>query len=117
VRFLVLMADADHADTWDALDDAGQEQVFERFRAFTAAVRERGELLTVAALERPSDARTVRAGDGPDRPVTQGPFAETVEHLGGLWIVELPDLDTAVSVAKLLPSTYSIEVRPLMDID
>ena len=117
MKFLLLMAEENHADRWEALDDAGQEAVFERFRAFTAAVRERGTLVAVEALERPSAARTVRAGDGPRRPVTDGPFAETVEHLGGLWIVDLPDLEAAVSAATLLPAAYSVEVRPLMDID
>ena len=116
MKFLVLMAEADHADKWDGLDEAGQEAVFARFRAFTAAVRERGQLLATEAMERPASARTVRQGDGPDRPVTDGPFAETVEHLGGLWVVDLPDLGAAVDAAKLLPAEYAIEVRPLMDI-
>lgn len=49
--------------------------------------------------------------------MTDGPYAETVEHLGGLWIVDLPDLDTAVEVTRLLPAEYSLEVRPLMDIN
>ncbi|MFZ0159755.1 MAG: YciI family protein [Kineosporiaceae bacterium] len=54
----------------------------------------------------------MRSSDGGDRPVTDGPYAETVEHLGGLWIVDLPHLDTAVEVTRLLPAEYSLEVRP-----
>jgi hypothetical protein len=49
--------------------------------------------------------------------VLAGPFAETVEHLGGLGTVDLPDLDAALEVTRLLPAEYSLEVRPLMDID
>ena len=45
--------------------------------------------------------------------VTDGPYAETVEQLGGFYLVELPDLDAAVEAARLLPSAYTIEVRPV----
>ena len=114
MRFLILMAEEDHADRWNALDDAGQQEVLERFRAFTASIHKQGTLVAVEALERPGDARTVRAGDGPGRPVTDGPLAQTAEDLGGVWIVDLPDLETAVEVTKLLPPSYSIEVRPVM---
>ena len=72
-------------------------------------------MLAEAALDGPETARTVRAGVGADRPVTEGPFAETVEQLGGFFLVDLPDLDTAVEVARLLPASYSVEVRPTVD--
>ena len=114
MKFLVLMAEADHADKWDALDEAGQEAVFARFRAFTAAVEQRGKVIAGDALDRPEQARTVRPGA--ERLVTEGPFAETVEQMGGFWVVELPDLETAVAAAKLLPEAYSVEVRPIVDI-
>lgn len=46
-----------------------------------------------------------------------GPFAETREHLGGYYIVDVPDLDTALKYAELIPTAHdgTIEVRPLMD--
>lgn len=46
-----------------------------------------------------------------------GPFAETREHLGGYYVVDVPDLDAALKYAALLPSAHfgTIEVRPLMD--
>lgn len=46
-----------------------------------------------------------------------GPFAETREHLGGYYVIEVPDLDAALTYAALLPSAHfgTIEVRPLMD--
>ena len=47
--------------------------------------------------------------------MTDGPFAETVEQLGGFFLVDLPDLDTAVEIARLLPPAYSVEVRPVVD--
>ena len=47
--------------------------------------------------------------------MTEGPFAETVEQMGGFWLVDLPDLDAAVEAARLLPDAYSVEVRPVID--
>jgi hypothetical protein len=113
MKFLVLMAEQDTWERWNALSDSEQQDVFDSFTAFTEAVKERGTVLAGEALDRAESARTVRPGAG--RPVTEGPFAETVEQLGGFWLVDLPDLDSAVDAAKLLPEAYSVEVRPVVD--
>lgn len=113
MRFLVLMAEEDNWDRWEALSDAEQQVVFDQFTAFTKAVEERGTVVASEVLDRPELARTVRPGA--DRSVTEGPYAETVEQLGGFYLVELPDLDTAVEAARLLPPAYSVEVRPVVD--
>jgi hypothetical protein len=110
MRFLVLMTEADHFERWDASSDAEQAAVFDHFRAFDAAVAERGGTVVGGeALARPAEARTLRAGA-----VTEGPYAETVEQLGGFYLVELPTLDDAVAAARLLPPAYTIEVRPVV---
>jgi hypothetical protein len=113
MKFLVLMAEQDTWERWNALSDSEQQDVFDSFTAFTEAVKQRGTVLAGEALDRAESARTVRPGAG--RPVTEGPFAETVEQLGGFWLVDLPDLDSAVDAAKLLPEAYSVEVRPVVD--
>jgi len=115
VKFLLLMSEPDHFARWDAASEAEHSAVFESFRAFSAAVRERGELLVGEALAPGDEARTVRPG--PDRRVSDGPYAETVEQVGGLYLVELPDRETAVDVARLLPHQYTIEVRPIVHVD
>ena len=115
MKFLVLMAEEDTWERWNALTDAEQQDVFDSFTAFTEAVKERGTVLAGEALGRAESARTVRPGPG--RPVTEGPFAETVEQLGGFWLVDLPDLESAVGAAKLLPAAYSVEVRPVVDME
>ena len=76
MKFLVLMAEEDTWERWNALSDAEQQDVFDSFTAFTEAVKERGTVLAGEALDRAESARTVRPGPG--RPVTEGPFAETV---------------------------------------
>jgi len=112
MRFLVLMTEPDHFARWDASSEAEQQAVFDDFRAFDEAVAARGgEIVGGEALTRPSEARTLQPGAV--RVVTEGPYAETVEQLGGFYLVELPDLDAAVEAARLLPSAYTIEVRPV----
>jgi hypothetical protein len=109
MKFLVLMSEVDHFDRWEALPEDEQAQVFERFGAFTAAVEARGSIVSSEALARPEEARFVRAGA-----VTEGPYAETVEQLGGYFLVDLPTLEDAVEVAALMPPAYTIEVRPVV---
>ena len=46
-----------------------------------------------------------------------GPFAETVEQIGGFYVVDLPDLETAVELAKLLPQEHLVEVRPTVGVE
>lgn len=66
-------------------------------------------------LDDGNTARVVRVRDG-ERIVTDGPFAETKEVLGGLFTIELPDLDEAIRLAALIPSAGngSIEIRPVL---
>jgi hypothetical protein len=67
-------------------------------------------------LDGRSTARVVRVRDG-ERIVTDGPFAETKEVLGGAFFVDLPDLDEAIRLAALVPAaadTGAIEIRPLV---
>ena len=66
-----------------------------------------------AALERSTTASTVKQGNG-DPIVTDGPFIETKEALGGYYLLDCKDLDQALALAKVCPSN-NIEVRPVMD--
>ncbi|MCZ7589308.1 MAG: YciI family protein [Gaiella sp.] len=63
-----------------------------------------------------SEAKVVRVVDG-ERVVTDGPFAETKEQLGGLFVTTLPDLDEAIRIAALVPTaeTGSLEIRPVVE--
>jgi hypothetical protein len=67
-------------------------------------------------LEGASDARVVRVRNGQTL-VTDGPFAETKEQLGGVFLIDLPDLDEAIRLAALVPAAEygSLEIRPLVD--
>jgi len=67
-------------------------------------------------LEAASDAKVVRVRDG-ERTVTDGPFAETKELVGGVFLTDLPDLDEAIRLASLVPAAEygSMEIRPLVE--
>ena len=67
------------------------------------------------ALKPTKTATTVRVRDG-KRLVTDGPFAETKEQLGGFYLIEAPDLDRAIAMAGKIPAARygSVEVRPIM---
>jgi hypothetical protein len=114
-RFLILMAEDDHFARWEAAGGAEQERVLAAYRAFIEAVRARGRFRGGEALAHPEKALTLRP-DGEGRIVTRGPYAETVEQLGGYYLVELPDLDTAVELASLLPRDHLIEIRECLDV-
>jgi hypothetical protein len=87
------------------------------WQAFGEGLRSRGAYIDSAPLASPDSATTVRVRDG--KPVvTDGPFAETKEWLGGYYIIEAPSLDGALEAAKMCPGAKdgSVEVRPLVDI-
>jgi len=68
------------------------------------------------ALHPSTEATTVRIADG-ERVVTDGPFAETKEQLGGYFLIDVDDLDAAIDIAARIPSVHSgsIEVRPIAE--
>ncbi|HEX5589455.1 MAG TPA: YciI family protein [Candidatus Limnocylindrales bacterium] len=86
------------------------------YNAFTAETRERGQFVAGEALEPTTTATSVRVEDG-RTVVTDGPFAETKEALGGFYLLECRDLDEAIEMAAKIPAAKrgTIEVRPIWD--
>jgi hypothetical protein len=84
------------------------------YGAYTAALRQAGVLLASDRLRPTSTATTVRV-DGGKTQVLNGPYAETKEQLGGFYLLDVPDLDAALSWAARCPGAAhgSIEVRPV----
>jgi len=87
-----------------------------RWDAYTQGLQQAGVFVGGDALERIDVATTVRERDGRTQ-FTDGPFAETKEFLAGYYLVDCPDLDTALDHASRMPNvTYgSVEVRPIWD--
>ena len=84
------------------------------YAAFTTEIGKTGVMKSSEGLQPTSTATTVRVRDGKTL-TTDGPFAETREQLGGYYLVEAKDLDTALAIAARIPSARygSIEVRPI----
>ena len=87
-----------------------------RWDAYTQTLVDAGALVGGDALERADVATTVRERDGQTQ-FTDGPFAETKEYLAGYYLVDCPDLDTALGHASRMPNVAfgSVEVRPVWD--
>ena len=111
MRFMVLLHEDEQV--WERATEAERAEYGRRHEAFATAVGERGEIVSGEALRTVSAATTVRR-DGDAVVVTEGPFAETVEQLGGFYVVDLPDLDAAIETVALLPA-YTVEIRPVVD--
>ncbi|WP_214405498.1 YciI family protein [Pseudonocardia lacus] len=111
-RYMFLMYDSE--EFWDTADEQAVAEVMGLHEEFMAAVRAAGaSILGSEALERSSTASTVRRGEG-GALVTDGPFADTKEALGGFYVIDAPDLDVALRLAKVCPAG-NIEVRPVME--
>ena len=92
-----------------------RHRMMKEYQDFTKSINESGHWRASSQLHPVSKATTVRIRDG-KKMVTDGPFAETKEQLGGFYLVEAKDLDEAVALAARVPSARfgSIEVRPLV---
>jgi hypothetical protein len=92
-------------------------RVMGEYRAYSDALRAEGVARGGNALEPSSTARTIRVRDG-ERIVTDGPFAESREQLGGYYLVECASEEQAIDVAARCPgSRYgTVELRPVWDI-
>jgi len=99
---------------WEKMTDAQRGEIVGGYQAVSEDLKRRGQFVVGEPLDATQTASTVRLRDGKTM-VTDGPFAETKEQLGGLYVVDVPDLDAALAIAARLPSASvgSIEVRPI----
>jgi hypothetical protein len=113
MQYLLLIYAPELPNQADIPPEVFQQQLAE-CDAFTKATRERGAMLAGEALQPTETATSVRVRDGATL-VTDGPFAETKEALGGFYLLECKDLDEAIELAAKIPGAKqgTIEVRPI----
>jgi hypothetical protein len=101
---------------WDTLSTAERQHIYAETAELSEELRARGQYLGGFPLHPSSAATSVRVRDG-KRLVTDGPFAETREHLGGYMIIDVEDLDEAIAIAARIPlaRTSTVEVRPVRE--
>jgi hypothetical protein len=96
------------------------QQVMDEYWAYEKAVADAGVKIASDALQGVETATTVEVRDDGERVVTDGPFAETREILGGYYLLDVPDLDAALDWAARCPGAQHgsrIEVRPVMEFE
>ena len=106
----------DDLEAWEKAGGAAMEQAMQEAAQLAHQLKSRGQYVTAAPLHPTSDSTSVRVRGG-KRLVTDGPFAETREHLGGFYLIDVKDLNEAIGIAERHPGARrgTVEIRPLMD--
>jgi hypothetical protein len=109
---LLIYGDEAH---WDGLSKEESEAIFDEYRTYTESISAQGIMQGGAALRPVATARTVRVRDG-RATVSDGPFAETREQLGGYYLVDCESEQEAIDAAARIPNARfgCVEVRPLL---
>src|SRR5262245_24447625 len=102
---------------WASLSQDEQGKIYDAYMKYTEKLGKSGKMLACEPLQPTLTATTVRVRGG-KAVSTDGPFAETKEQLGGLYVIDVKDLNEAMEWAAGIPDalTGSIEIRPVMDV-
>lgn len=113
MQYLLVLASAPEAWAHNTPDPT--DGVIDDWARYTRALHDAGVLLGGHGLDGVDTATTVRVRDG-RRVLTDGPFADTKEHLIGYYVIDVPDLDTAIEWAAKAPNARvgGVEIRPVL---
>jgi hypothetical protein len=100
-----------------AISETERQHCYEESTQLAHDLKAGGKYLSANPLQPVATATTVRVREG-KRVVTDGPFAETREHLGGYFLVDASDLDDAIAIASRIPAARwgTVEIRPVLEI-
>ena len=112
MKYMLLVYSDEQA--WSKMTEAERGKVAGEFRQFTQSIEASGHYQAGSQLQRTTTSVRVRDGK---RLLTDGPFAETREQLGGYYLIEAKDLNEAIEIAERVPSSRfgTVEVRPLVE--
>jgi hypothetical protein len=101
---------------WDSISESERQKIYGEYKQFRQQITTSGHYLGGSQLNSIRAARSVRVRDDKHL-VTEGPFAETREQLGGYFLIDAKDINEATSIATRIPSARmgTIEVRPLVE--
>lgn len=113
MQYLLLIYDTEAA--WNAIGEAEQKKMYGQYMELTQDLQKNGKCKSSNQLQPVSTAATVRIRNG-KKTITDGPFAETKEQLGGYYLVEAKDREEALAIAARIPSARlgCVEVRPIV---
>jgi len=114
MKYLLMIYSDERA--FEAMSEEERHEVYAAYDELMKDLAAKGHMLGGDELAPTSTATTVQVRGG-ERLVTDGPFAETKEQLGGFYLITATDLDEALQVASKIPSARigSVEVRPVVD--
>jgi len=103
--------------TWNDQNEAEHQQIYDEYRSLIQRLQSSGKYLGGDQLQPRATASVIRVRDGKPL-VTDGPFAETREQIGGFFLIDVKNLDEAIAWAAKVPSARlgSIEVRPIWEV-
>ena len=101
---------------WDTVSEDERKAVYQRYDAFAREAVDRGLMRGGEELKSSGSATTVRLKDG-EPLISDGPFVETKEQLGGFFLLDCKDMDDAIEMAAKIPAaeTGAIEIRPCVE--
>jgi len=101
----------------DALNEFERSECYLESTDLARELYDKGQLLGVNPLQSITTATSLRIREG-KRLITDGPFAETREQLGGYFLVDAPDLDAAIAIAAKIPGARrgTVEIRPILEV-
>jgi len=112
VKYVLMIADP--PGSWDAMTPAEQQRIMDGHRAFAEALVAEKKMAGGFRLRAVAEAKTLRVRGAEGGEVTDGPYAETKEVLGGFYVIEAASMDEALAWARRIPlGRGSIEVRPV----
>ena len=116
-KFLLQIYGDDSPEVIASATPEQQQQIMDAYNAFTQSIKDDGSHLGGEALQPSATAKVVRVTEGGETVVTDGPFAETKEQLGGYYLVQAPDAGVAAGIAARIPGARvgAIEVREVME--
>lgn len=114
MKYLLLICEDE--TRFGAMSEEENGELMEAYGRFHQELEATGKIVSAQRLQLSTAATTVRVRDG-ETLITDGPFAETKEQLGGFYLIEAEDLDEAIAWAAKIPSATdgSIEVRPVWE--
>src|SRR5215203_5646414 len=101
MKYMLLIYHDEHS--WDGITETERQQIYGEYRNLTDRLQSNGQFITGSELQPIATATAVRVRDGKEL-ITDGPFAETHEQLGGYFLIEAKDLDEATAIAGQIPS-------------
>ena len=113
MKYVVLIAST--ADGWDYLDAEEQRALYQRIATWWGEHEAAGEILEGHQLQPVDTATTVRVDRNGGASVTDGPFIEGKEMVGGYAVIDVPDLDAAIKLMSGWPAPDVMEIRPVVE--